>query len=434
MHAEAKTVVDARQLRTVVGASLIGTTIEWFDFFIYGVASALVFNRLFFPSFEPLTGTLLAFSTYALGFLARPLGGIVFGHFGDRIGRKMLLMISLLVMGLSTTAIGLLPTYDQIGVWAPMLLIALRLLQGFAVGGEWGGAVLIVAEVAPARTRGFWTSWPQVGAPAGNLLAAGVFAASSALLPEDDFQSWGWRIPFLMSIVLVAVGYWLRRAVAESAVFVQEAAKEGLVRFPAVEVVRRKGRALLTGGGLRFGENICYYVVATFSITYLTEIRGGDRSLVLNAVLIGSALECLSMPFFAALSDRVGRRWVYGAGALCVAAWFPIFFGLLDVGNAWSVGLAVTVAMVAHGAMYAPQGAMITELFPTRLRYSGASIAYQATSIFAGSLAPIIALSLYKLTGGTGAVAVYVIGGLLITLVAVVAARETKGADLSMVE
>ena len=434
MHAEARTVVDARQLRTVVGASLIGTTIEWFDFFIYGVASALVFNRLFFPSFEPLTGTLLAFSTYALGFLARPLGGIIFGHFGDRVGRKMLLMISLLVMGLSTTAIGLLPTYDQIGVWAPMLLIALRLLQGFAVGGEWGGAVLIVAEVAPARTRGFWTSWPQVGAPAGNLLAAAVFAASSALLPEDDFQAWGWRIPFLMSIVLVAVGWWLRRAVAESAVFVQEAAKEGLVPFPAVEVVRRKGRALLTGGGLRFGENICYYVVATFSITYLTEIRGGDRSLVLNAVLIGSALECLSMPFFAALSDRVGRRWVYGAGAICVAAWFPIFFGLLDVGNAWSVGLAVTVAMVAHGAMYAPQGAMITELFPTRLRYSGASIAYQATSIFAGSLAPIIALSLYKLTGGTGAVAAYVVGGLLVTLVAVIVARETKGVDLSAVE
>ena len=434
MHAEERTVVDARQLRTVVGASLIGTTIEWFDFFIYGVASALVFNRLFFPSFEPLTGTLLAFSTYALGFLARPLGGIIFGHFGDRIGRKMLLMISLLVMGLSTTAIGLLPTYDQIGVWAPMLLIALRLLQGFAVGGEWGGAVLIVAEVAPARTRGFWTSWPQVGAPAGNLLAAAVFAASSALLPEDDFQAWGWRIPFLMSIVLVAVGWWLRRAVAESAVFVQEAAKEGLVPFPAVEVVRRKGRALLTGGGLRFGENICYYVVATFSITYLTEIRGGDRSLVLNAVLIGSALECLSMPFFAALSDRVGRRWVYGAGAICVAAWFPIFFGLLDVGNAWSVGLAVTVAMVAHGAMYAPQGAMITELFPTRLRYSGASIAYQATSIFAGSLAPIIALSLYKLTGGTGAVAAYVVGGLLVTLVAVIVARETKGVDLSAVE
>lgn len=434
MSAEAKTAVSPRELRTVVGASLIGTTIEWFDFFIYGVASALVFNRLFFPSFEPLTGTLLAFSTYALGFLARPLGGVIFGHYGDRIGRKTLLMISLLVMGLSTTAIGLLPTYDQIGIWAPLLLIALRLLQGFAVGGEWGGAVLIVAEVAPARARGFWTSWPQIGAPAGNLLAAAVFAASSAFLSDADFQAWGWRIPFLTSIILVAVGYWLRRAVSESAVFVQEAAKDGLVRFPAIEVIRRKGRALLTGGGLRFGENICYYVIATFSITYLTEIRGGDRSLALNAVLIGSAIECLSMPFLAALSDRIGRRWVYGAGAVGVAAWFLIFFGMLDAGDGWSIGIAVTVAMVAHGAMYAPQGAMITELFPTRLRYSGASIAYQATSIFAGSLAPIIALSLYKLSGGTGAVAAYVIGSLLITLAAVIAAPETRGADLRAID
>ena len=425
--------VSKRELRTVVGASLIGTMIEWFDFFIYGVASALVFNRLFFPSFDPLTGTLLAFSTYALGFLARPLGGVVFGHFGDRIGRKTLLMISLLTMGLSTTAIGLLPTYQQIGTWAPILLVLLRLLQGFAVGGEWGGAVLIVAEVAPASQRGFWTSWPQVGAPAGNLLAAAVFATSSALLTEADFMAWGWRIPFLLSIVLVLVGWWLRRAVSESMVFAREAAAGGVERFPAVEAIRRKGRALLTGAGLRFGENICYYVAATFSITYWTEIRGGDRSLVLNAVLIGSALECLTMPFFAALSDRIGRRLVYGAGAICVAAWFTIFFSLLDSGTIWTVGLAITIAMVAHGAMYAPQGAMITELFPTRLRYSGASIAYQATSIVAGSLAPIIALSLYKASGGTGMVAAYVIGGLLITFIAVAAAPETRGADLNSV-
>ncbi|MCK0532643.1 MFS transporter [Sphingobium agri] len=425
--------VSMRELRTVVGASLIGTMIEWFDFFIYGVASALVFNRLFFPSFDPLTGTLLAFSTYALGFLARPLGGIVFGHFGDRIGRKTLLMISLLTMGLSTTAIGLLPTYQQIGTWAPVLLVLLRLLQGFAVGGEWGGAVLIVAEVAPASQRGFWTSWPQVGAPAGNLLAAAIFAMSSALLTEADFMAWGWRIPFLLSIVLVFVGWWLRRAVSESMVFAREAAAGGVERFPAIEALRRKGRALLIGAGLRFGENICYYVAATFAITYWTEIKGGDRSLVLNAVLIGSALECLTMPLFAALSDRIGRRLVYGAGALCVAAWFLIFFTLLDEGTIWSVGIAITVAMVAHGAMYAPQGAMITELFPTRLRYSAASIAYQATSIIAGSLAPIIALSLYKASGGTGMVAAYVIGGLLITLIAVAAAPETRGVDLNKV-
>jgi len=422
--------VSRRELRTVVGASLIGTMIEWFDFFIYGVASALVFNRLFFPSFDPLTGTLLAFSTYALGFLARPLGGVVFGHFGDRIGRKTLLMISLLTMGISTTAIGLLPTYEQIGTWAPILLIMLRLLQGFAVGGEWGGAVLIVAEVAPSSQRGFWTSWPQVGAPAGNLLAAGVFALSSALLTEADFIAWGWRIPFLMSIILVVVGWWLRRAVSESMVFAREAAAGGVERFPAMEAIRRKGRALLTGAGLRFGENICYYVIATFSITYFTEIRGGDRSLVLNAVLIGSAIECLTMPLFAALSDRVGRRLVYGAGAVCVAAWFLIFFTLMDRGSMWSVGLAITVAMVAHGAMYAPQGAAITELFPTRLRYSGASIAYQATSILAGSLAPIIALSLYKASGGTGLVAAYVVGSLIVTIIAVIAAPETRGVDL----
>jgi MFS family permease len=224
----------------------------------------------------------------------------------------------------------------------------LRLLQGFAVGGEWGGAVLIVAEVAPPSQRGFWTCWPQVGAPAGNLLAAGVFALSSALLTEADFIAWGWRIPFLMSIILVVVGWWLRRAVSESMVFAREAAAGGVERFPAMEAIRRKGRALLTGAGLRFGENICYYVIATFSITYFTEIRGGDRSLVLNAVLIGSAIECLTMPLFAALSDRVGRRLVYGAGAVCVAAWFLIFFTLMDRGSMWSVSLAITVVMVAH--------------------------------------------------------------------------------------
>jgi len=417
------------ELRTAVSASLIGTTIEWFDFFIYGVASALVFNHLFFPSFDPLVGTLLAFSTYALGFLARPLGGIVFGHFGDRIGRKTLLMISLLMMGLSTTAIGLLPTHAQIGVWAPILLIVLRLVQGFAVGGEWGGAVLIVAEIAPPRQRGFWTSWTQVGAPAGNLLAAGVFALVSAGLSDADFLAWGWRIPFLVSIILVAVGWWLRRAVAESPVFSEEA-REGVERFPAMEVIRSHGRALLTGAGLRFGENLCYYVAATFVMTYVTEIRGGDRSMVLQAVLIGSAIECLTMPLFAALSDRVGRRLVYGLGAACTAAWFLVFFPLLDLGDRASITLAITVAMVAHGAMYAPQGAFITELFPTRLRYSGASIAYQATSILAGSLAPLIALSLYRAWGAVWPVTAYVVAGLIVTFVAVLAARETKGVDL----
>lgn len=418
------------KLRTVVGASMIGTTIEWFDFFIYGVASALVFNKIFFPEFDPLTGTLLAFSTYALGFVARPLGGMVFGHFGDRIGRKKLLMVSLVVMGLSTCIIDLLPTYEQIGAAAPILLIFLRLLQGFAVGGEWGGAILMVAETAPPRLRGFWTSWPQVGAPAGNLLAAGVFAIATATLTEAQFLAWGWRLPFLFSIILVLIGIWLRRAVAESQLFEREADVAGIERYPVAEVFRRSKRALVQGAGLRFGENLAYYVAATFAITYFAEIRGGARDIILNAVLIGAALECLTMPLFAWASDRWGRRPVYMAGALGMAASFFFFFGWLDTLDPATTIMAVSLTMIAHGAMYAPQGAYIAELFPTRLRYSGASLAYQATSIFAGSLAPIIALGLYREWNASWPVAAYAIGGCLVTMVTLLFAPETRGSDL----
>jgi metabolite-proton symporter len=412
---------------------MIGTMIEWFDFFIYGFASALVFNKLFFPSFSPLTGTLLAFSTYALGFVARPLGGVIFGHFGDRVGRKKLLMISLMVMGLSTVGIGLLPTFDQVGVLAPILLIALRLAQGFAVGGEWGGAILMVAETAPPARRGFWTCWPQVGAPAGNLLAAGVFAAAAASLSEEDFVSWGWRIPFLSSIVLVGVGYWLRRAVAESHLFESEATTVGVERFPVMEVFRRNPRALLEGAGLRFGENLAYYVAATFSITYFTQIRGGSKELVLDAVILGSALECLTMPLFAALSDRIGRRPVYLFGALSMGLSFLWFFRLLDSGSEGAVTLAIAGAMIAHGAMYAPQGAFIAELFPTRLRYSGASVAYQASSVLAGSLAPMVSLALYQAWNSSAPVVAYVMAGCLVSVVAALLAPETRGIALDAV-
>ena len=418
------------KLRTVVGASMIGTTIEWFDFFIYGVAAALVFNKLFFPEFDPLTGTLLAYSSYALGFIARPLGGVVFGHFGDRIGRKKLLMASLMMMGLSTAAIGFLPTYQQIGAAAPILLTLLRIIQGFAVGGEWGGAVLMVAETAPARRRGFWTAWPQVGAPAGNLLAAGVFAVATATLSEEEFLAWGWRLPFLFSITLVFIGWWLRRAVAESVVFELESRAAGVERFPVAELFRRSKRPLLKGAGLRFGENLGYYVAATFAITYFTEIRGGSRDIILNAVLIGAAAECLAMPFFALASDLWGRRPVYLAGALGMAASFLFFFGWLDTLDPATTVMAVTATMLAHGAMYAPQGAFMAELFPTRLRYSGVSVAYQATSIIAGSLAPIIALGLYQYYEATWPVAAYAIVGCLVTAISLLFVRETRGIDL----
>ncbi|HET7816053.1 MAG TPA: MFS transporter, partial [Sphingomicrobium sp.] len=304
-------------LRRVVGSSLIGTTIEWYDFFLYGSAAALVFNKLFFPSYDPLTGTLLAFATYALGFVARPVGGIVFGHFGDRIGRKRLLMLSLVLMGVATVLIGLLPTYAQIGIWAPIALIALRLVQGFAVGGEWGGAVLMAAEHGDAARRGFWASWPQAGVPAGNLLAAGVLALMAGMQSEADFLAWGWRVPFVLSALLVVVGFYIRNRVAESPMFEKEIDQaEAPPKVPALEVLRERPGALVLGAGLRVGENISYYILTVFSLTYLVDVAEETRSLALNALLIGAAVQFFAIPAFALLSDRIGRKPVYAFGGL----------------------------------------------------------------------------------------------------------------------
>ena len=419
-------------LRRVIMASMIGTTIEWYDFFLYNSAAALVFNRLFFPQFDPLTGTLLAFATYALGFVARPLGGIVFGHFGDRIGRKRLLMLSLVLMGAATVLIGLLPTYDAIGIWAPVALIVLRLVQGFAVGGEWGGAVLMAAEHGDAARRGFWASWPQAGVAAGFLLSAGMLAAINALLSEADFLAWGWRVPFLASIVLVLVGWYIRNKVAESRLF--EAAVEAAEappKMPALEVFRERPKAVLLGAGLRVGENISYYILTAFSLTFLVEISAESRALALNALLIGAAVQFFAIPLFAALSDRIGRRPVYAFGGLGLAAWSFALFPLLASGNNMLIVLALVVGLVLHGAMYGPQAAMIAELFPTRIRYSGASIAYQLTAIFAGSLAPIVALWLYKKYDSALPVALYVGAACAISGITALLARETKGLELS---
>lgn len=422
-------------LRRVVLASLIGTTIEWYDFFLYGSAAALVFNSLFFPSFDPLTGTLLAFATYALGFVARPIGGIVFGHYGDRIGRKRLLMLSLVLMGVSTCAIGLLPTYARIGFWAPLALVALRLVQGFAVGGEWGGAVLLAAEHGDASRRGFWASWPQAGVPAGNLLAAGVLAAMAGLQSEADFLAWGWRVPFILSALLVLVGWWVRTAVSESRTF-EEALEASAAppRVPAFEVLRERPRALLVGAGLRLGENISYYIVTTFSITYMTQAGSVTRSAALDALLIGAAAELATIPLFAILSDRIGRRPVYAFGAAGMAAWAFAFFPLLASGDTQRIVLAVIGGTVLHGAMYGPQAAFIAELFPTRIRYSGVSIAYQLTSIVAGSLAPIIALALYQRTGSAVPVALYVALACVVSGAAALLTRETSGIALTAIE
>ena len=421
-------------LRRVVMASLIGTTIEWYDFFLYGSAAALVFNKLFFPEFDPLTGTLLAFATYALGFVARPVGGIVFGHFGDRIGRKRLLMLSLVLMGVATVLIGLLPTYSAIGIWAPIFLIALRLIQGFAVGGEWGGAVLMAAEHGDSARRGFWASWPQAGVPAGNLLAAAVLSIMAAVQSEADFLSWGWRVPFVLSALLVIVGWYIRNRIAESPMFEAEIeASEAPSKVPAIEVLRERPKALVLGAGLRVGENISYYILTVFSLTYLVDVSKESRSLALNALLIGAAAQFIAIPLLALVSDRIGRRPVYALGAFGLAAWSFVLFGLLGSGDNASIVLALVVGLVLHGAMYGPQAAFITELFPTRIRYSGVSLAYQLTSIIAGSLAPIIALSLYKAYGSATPVAIYVAAACVISGTSALLARETRGIELEAI-
>jgi len=424
----------ARGLRKVVFASLVGTMIEWYDFFLYISAAALVFNVVFFPTADPWTGVLLAFGSNALGFFARPVGGIVFGHYGDRIGRKRLLMLSLILMGAATVLIGLLPTYAQIGVAAPVLLVLLRLVQGFAVGGEWGGAVLLAAEHGDARRRGFWASWPQAGVPLGLVLASGVLALMSALLSEAEFVAWGWRIPFLLSAVLVVLGWWIRSSVSESRTFEQALAEaEAPPRAPALDVIRERPKGLLVGAGLRVGENISYYIITGFSLTYITSAAGLTRDVALQAVLIGSLVHCLSIPLAARLSDEIGRRWVYAAGGLGLAAFSFAFFPMLASGDRATIVLAITIALVLHGTMYGPQAAFIAELFPTRYRYSGASIAYQLTSIAAGSLAPIIATALYRAYDGAFWIAVYVGSACLVSGITALLARETRGIELAAI-
>ncbi|MEV4730086.1 MFS transporter [Saccharopolyspora sp. NPDC049426] len=417
----------------IVGASLVGTTIEWYDFFLYSAAAALVFNKLFFPNSDPLTGTLLAFGTYAAGFVARPVGGLVFGHFGDKLGRKRLLVLSLLMMGGATCAMGLLPTYASVGVAAPLLLTALRLLQGFALGGEWGGAVLIVSEHGSPQRRGFWASWPQAGAPGGNILATGVLAVLAAVQSDEAFLAWGWRVPFLLSGVLLVIGLWIRLSVAESPVFL-EAAEQArrssvVVRAPIAQVLRDYWREVLISMGARMGENTTYYVITAFILVYLTGPVGLPKSVGLNAVLIGSIVHFVTIPLWGALSDRWGRRPVIIAGAAGSGVWAFAFFGLLDTGSFFVIIAATAVGLVLHGAMYGPMAAYFSELFGTRVRYSGSSIGYQLASVVAGGLAPLIATALLQFFDSALPVALYVAATTALTVIAVVISRETRATE-----
>jgi MHS family shikimate/dehydroshikimate transporter-like MFS transporter len=412
----------------VATASLIGTAIEWYDFFLYGTAAALIFNKLFFPTFDPMVGTLLAFSTYAIGFIARPLGGLVFGHFGDRIGRKTMLYLTLLLMGLATAVVGILPTYHTLGIWAAVLLTACRLIQGFGLGGEWGGAVLMAVEHAPDHRKGFFGSWPQLGAPLGLVLGTLVFSIFSGTMSEAQFIAWGWRLPFLFSIVLVIVGLWIRFTIAESPEFqkIKDAKQE--VRIPVIDAILTHPKSILLAMGARFAENGFFYVYATFVLAYATQALGMHKQDILTGVLIAAFIETFTIPAFGALSDAIGRRPVYIFGAIFSALMsFPLFM-LLGTRSPQLGWIAIVLGLaVGHAAMYGPQASFFAELFGTKVRYSGVSLGYNLASIFAGALSPIIAtylMTTYK--PQTWPISVYMIILALITLVSVYFAAETR--------
>lgn len=431
--------VKGTGLKKVVAASMAGTVVEWYEFFLYGSLATLVFGEVFFPNAgSELDGIIAAFVTYAVGFLARPLGGIVFGHFGDKFGRKRLLQVAIVLVGVSSFLMGCLPTFGQIGYWAPALLVFLRFAQGFAVGGEWGGAVLLVAEHSPNKSRGFWSSWPQSAVPMGNLLATVVLLVLSATLSSEAFLSWGWRVAFWLSAVIVIIGYYIRTKVKDAPIFVKsqqtEANTEADSGYGAIEVFRRYPRAVFTAMGLRFAENVLYYIVVTFSITYLKVVVHTDTAKILLLLLVAHAIEFCVIPLVGRLSDSVGRKPVYFAGAVLGASWGFFAFPMMDTGNALFIMTAITIGLVFHALMYAGQPSIMAEMFPTRVRYSGVSLGYQVTSIVAGSLAPIIASILLASSGSSVPVAVYLLASCVVTIVAVLVLKETKGTSLHDVD
>jgi MHS family shikimate/dehydroshikimate transporter-like MFS transporter len=417
-------------ITTIVFASCLGTVIEWYDFLIYASAATLVFNKAFFPTFDPLAGTLAALGSYAVGFLARPLGGALFGHFGDRLGRKSMLVLTLTIMGLSTFGIGLLPTYASIGVVAPILLILLRVIQGIGLGGEWGGASLMVLEHAPAARRGFYTSFVQIGFPVGLVLASLVFALVSKM-SDVDFAAYGWRIPFLVSILLLALGTFVRSRVPETPVFEALKGRDGLSGNPVIETIRQNSGSFLIAVGLKLSEVSWVYMLTVFVVGYATSKLGLPKPQMLDAVMYAALLELISLPLFGWLSDQIGRKPLYILGALFTIGFaFPLFW-MLESKSTALIFTAIIVAMnFGHGMMFGPESCYFPELFGARVRYSGASFGFQVSAAIGGGFAPIIATALVGYLGGTSGVSIMMIGLALITLVAALAARETRGCAL----
>ena len=425
-------------LKKIVAASMIGTVVEWYEFFLYATAASLVFGAVFFPNAgSQLDGIIAAFLTYAVGFIARPLGGIVFGQIGDKLGRKHTLQVTIILVGVATFLMGCLPGFDSIGYWAPALLVVLRFVQGFAVGGEWGGAVLLVAEHSPNKSRGFWASWPQAAVPVGNLLATLVLLTTSWILPEEQFLGWGWRIAFWLSAIIVVIGYYIRTHVNEAPIFLEARAQveaEKAISYGVGEVIKKYPRGVLSAMGLRFAENILYYIIVSFSIVYLVTVHEYDTSQLLLALLIAHIVHFLVIPQVGRLSDAFGRKPVYLAGAILGATWAFFAFPMFDTLNPVLIVAAITIGLCFHALMYAGQPAIMAEMFPTRMRYSGVSLGYQVTSILAGSLAPIIATALLKQFDSWVPVAIYLLIACAITAVAVITLRETRGASLFEVD
>ncbi len=428
---------DLPYLRKVVGASMAGTIVEWYEFFLYGTAATLIFGKLFFPpTGNELDGVIAAFVTYAVGFIARPLGGVLFGHIGDRIGRKSLLQFSLMLIGCSTFLMGCLPTFPTIGYWAPILLVALRFVQGFALGGEWGGAVLLVAEHSPNQSRAFWGSFPQAGVPLGNLLATIVLLVLSGTLSNDAFLSWGWRVGFWLSAVIVGIGYYIRTQVSDSPIFeaARSAAEERAhAGYGLTEVFRRYPRGVFTAMGLRVGENILYYMVVTFSITYLAHI-GVETTQILGLLFCAHVLHVVVIPIFGTMADKIGRRPVYIAGAALTMVWPFVAFPMFGTGSLLIILGAIFMGMIVHALMYAPQPAIMAEMFPTRMRYSGVSLGYQVTAIFAGSWAPLIGATLLRRYDDWLPIACYILVAGTISLISALVMSESKGVSLLAID
>ncbi|TMD44400.1 MAG: MHS family MFS transporter [Chloroflexi bacterium] len=429
------------QLRRAVVASTIGTSIEWYDFFLYSTATGLVFAKLFFPKSDPAVATLNVFLIYAVGFIARPIGAAIFGHYGDRIGRKATLIATLLLMGIATFLIGFVPTYASIGIWGAILLVVLRFVQGVGVGGEWGGSVLMSMEWGHrGGRRGLIASWPQFGVPVGLFLANGALLIMSNIAGATGFANWGWRVPFYFSIVLVAVGLYVRLRVFETPLFQRLVETKRIEPTPVLEVIRRNWKEILQSAFLRLSEQAPFYIFTAYVFTYGTTVLKQNRNFVLYAVLAASVLSFFSIPLFGYLSDRIGRKRVYMAGVALMGVWGFIYFGLLDTKVAALMFIAIFLSLIPHDAQYGPQAALIAESFTGRLRYSGASLGYQLASVIAGGPAPLIAATLYAGPKFLGigayktslAIAFYILVCAVISFIAVSTVKERSKQDISV--